>query len=98
MARGGASPVLSALPVVSFTKIDDEFSSKRISIPEQSIRAYGCTYNISDILYAHSRISLDNDGNSFQRPDHYTRYIGVYTTRFVVRTEHVEIHHRTSGE
>ncbi|KAF7794968.1 hypothetical protein EIP86_006111 [Pleurotus ostreatoroseus] len=41
MARGGASPVPSALPVVSFTKIDDEFSSKRISIPEQSIRAYG---------------------------------------------------------
>ena len=84
MARGGASPVPSALPVVSFTKIDDEFSSKRISIPEQSIRAYGCTYNILDLIYAHSRMSLDNDGTSFQRPDHYTRYIGLYMTRFAV--------------
>ncbi|KAJ3538799.1 hypothetical protein NM688_g6469 [Phlebia brevispora] len=41
MARGGASPAPPALPVVSFTKAEDEFSSKRLSVPEQPIRSYG---------------------------------------------------------
>lgn len=78
MARGGVSPVPVTLPVVSFSKVEDDFSSKHQSIPEQSIRAYGCTCFYSISIHAKPYSFADNDGSSFQRPEHYTRYIGMH--------------------
>jgi hypothetical protein len=82
MARGRASPLPSSLPIAEFTKVQDDYSSQPAGVADLQARSYGCMYNggccVLEPVIAHRVLfTIDNDGSTFKRPEHYIRYIGA---------------------
>jgi hypothetical protein len=77
MARGHTSPAatVTALPKVSFQKIEDDVSTQPSGVHDGQARSFGCTSSAgrpTPRLTKH----VDNDFSDFHRPDQYIRHIG----------------------
>ena len=77
MARKGhGQPEVSSLPKVVFTRVADDPRESITGIDNKQALSYGCKDRFL-LSYFLSLISdLVNDGEPFQRPEHYIRYIG----------------------